>query len=82
MRMQKELVILKKFQMLSSIITINTGGVTAAFIINTIRYKKTGLCWLCTAKQLATQTAQGKSSQTMLRDKITMLKTIYGKQYM
>ena len=68
--------------MLSSIITINTGGVTAAFIINTIRYKKTGSCWLCTAKQLAAQTAQGKSSQTMLRDKITILKTIYGKQYM
>lgn len=63
--------------------TINSGGLTAAnFLISTIRYKKTGSCWLCTAKQLATQTAQGKSSQTMLRDKITILKTIYGKQYM
>ena len=62
--------------------TIKSGGVTAAFIISTIRYKKTGSCWLCTAKQLATQTAQGKSSQTMLRDKITISKTIYGKQNM
>ncbi len=63
--------------------TINSCGQRAAnFLISTIRYKKTGSCWLCTAKQLATQAAQGKSSQIMLRDKITILKTIYGKQYM
>lgn len=69
--------------MLNSIITFNTGGVTAAnFLISTIRYKKTGSCWLCTAEQSTKQTAQGKSPQTLLRDKITISKTIYGKQYM
>jgi len=68
--------------MLNSIITINTGGVTAAnFLIITIRYKNTGSCWLCTATQVA-KTAQGKSPKTLLRDKITILKTIYGKEYM
>jgi len=62
--------------------TISSGGLRAAFIISTIWYKNTGSCWLCNARQLATQTAQGKSSQTMLGDKITILKTIYGKQNM
>ncbi len=61
----------------------NNGGVTAAnFLISTIRYKNSGSCWLSTAKQLAKQTAQGKSPQTLLRDKITISKTMYGKQNM
>ena len=61
---------------------MNSGGVTAAnFLIITIRYKNTGSCWLCTATQVA-KTAQGKPPQTLLRDKITISKTIYGKQNM